>query len=204
MKSLILSAFIAIALFSACNNSGNSSHENHSEKTPSTEQHATPEKQNVKEVKAAFTDVDPKISADIKQLVDQYLQVKNALAADNAADAAKAASDMSAQLGKIDKSLLTANQKTAYDPVEGKLKESASQIAGKTDLAEQRNHFVTLSEGVYELVKNFGGGRPLYHDHCPMAKNNEGALWISEMKEIKNPYFGANMLNCGTVEEVIQ
>jgi hypothetical protein len=61
-----------------------------------------------------------------------------------------------------------------------------------------------LSEAAYDLVKNFGGGRVLYHDHCPMARNNQGALWISELKEVKNPYFGAEMLECGRVEEVIQ
>ncbi|MBS4065516.1 MAG: DUF3347 domain-containing protein [Chitinophagaceae bacterium] len=27
---------------------------------------------------------------------------------------------------------------------------------------------------------------------------------MSEIKEVKNPYFGAQMLTCGTVEEVIQ
>jgi hypothetical protein len=56
---------------------------------------------------------------------------------------------------------------------------------------------------VYELAKAFGGGRRLYHDHCPMARDNQGALWISELKDVKNPYFGADMLTCGTVEEVI-
>jgi hypothetical protein len=71
------------------------------------------------------------------------------------------------------------------------------------DIAAQRTHFYTLSQGVYELAKAFGGGRTLYHDHCPMARDNQGALWISELKDVKNPYFGADMLTCGTVEEVI-
>ena len=57
---------------------------------------------------------------------------------------------------------------------------------------------------MYELVKNFGAGRPLYHDHCPMARDNQGAMWLSEVKEIKNPYFGAAMFSCGQVQEVIQ
>jgi hypothetical protein len=37
-----------------------------------------------------------------------------------------------------------------------------------------------------------------------MYNENKGAMWISEMKEVKNPYFGAKMLTCGTVEEVIK
>ena len=71
-------------------------------------------------------------------------------------------------------------------------------------IAEQRAHFVPLSNAVYELVKNFGGGRTLYHDHCPMARDNQGAMWMSETKEVKNPYFGAEMLTCGSVEEQVK
>ena len=68
----------------------------------------------------------------------------------------------------------------------------------------QRDHFSPLSEMLYLLIKDFGGGRPIYHDHCPMANDNQGAMWISEVKEIKNPYFGAQMYTCGRVEEQIQ
>ena len=40
----------------------------------------------------------------------------------------------------------------------------------------------------------------LYHDHCPMAQDNKGAMWLSETKEIRNPYFGDKMMTCGSVE----
>jgi hypothetical protein len=29
-------------------------------------------------------------------------------------------------------------------------------------------------------------------------------MWLSEIKEVKNPYFGAEMPTCGTIEEVIK
>ena len=61
-----------------------------------------------------------------------------------------------------------------------------------------------MSEDIYDLVKAFGGGRSLYHDHCPMYNEKKGAMWLSEMKEVKNPYFGSGMPTCGTVEEVIK
>jgi hypothetical protein len=44
----------------------------------------------------------------------------------------------------------------------------------------------------------------VYYDYCPMAKNDQGANWLSDVKEIKNPYFGAKMLSCGEVQEMIQ
>lgn len=36
-----------------------------------------------------------------------------------------------------------------------------------------------MSQYVYALAKAFGGGRTLYHDHCPMY-NDKGAMWLSE------------------------
>ena len=61
-----------------------------------------------------------------------------------------------------------------------------------------------MSEDVYDLVKAFGGGQTLYHDHCPMADNNKGGMWLSETKEVKNPYFAGKMNECVKVKEVIK
>jgi hypothetical protein len=34
-----------------------------------------------------------------------------------------------------------------------------------------------------------------------MADEGKGAIWISELKDIKNPYFGSEMLTCGSVRK---
>jgi hypothetical protein len=92
-----------------------------------------------------------------------------------------------------------------YDEIEAHLKEHAEQIAGgASDIKAQRLQFVTLSDKTYELVKAFGAGQPVYHIHCPMARDKPGAMWVSQSKEVRNPYFGAKMPNCGTVEEEIK
>jgi len=159
----------------------------------------------VKDIAVVYTNVDANAAASIKTIVDHYLQIKNALANDNAGEAASGAKAIEEAMGKLDKSLLTAEQKTAYDTNEEEMKEHAAHIAKNGDnIKHQRSHFVQMSEVVYELVKNFGAGRPVYHDHCPMARDNQGAMWISEVKEIKNPYFGSEMFKCGRVEEVIK
>jgi Cu(I)/Ag(I) efflux system membrane fusion protein len=36
-----------------------------------------------------------------------------------------------------------------------------------------------------------------------MANNNNGAIWLSTEKDIKNPYYGDDMLTCGSVIEEI-
>lgn len=204
-KTIVLSAICTSIFLGACNNAAENNHEGQDAATTDTTNHATTgDESEIKAVAVAFTVVDEQVSASVKSIVDAYLQVKNALVADNAADAAKAAAAITASLKGLDKSLLTAEQKTVYDAVEGSLKSGASGLENQpADISVQRNHFYDLSQGIYTLVKAFGAGRPLYHDHCPMARDNQGALWISEIKDVKNPYFGADMLTCGTVEEVI-
>jgi hypothetical protein len=112
---------------------------------------------------------------------------------------------MTDAISKVDKSLFTADQKKVYDDIEDDLKEHAEHIGENAkDIDHQREHFTMMSEDVYDLVKAFGGGQMLYHDHCPMANDNKGAMWLSEMKEVKNPYFGGKMNECVKVMEVIK
>ena len=139
----------------------------------------------------------------LAEAIGHYFNLKNALVNDNAASAATGAKAMAASLQQLDKSYFTADQKKAYDAIEKGLKDHVTQIAASNDIKVQRTHFVDLSSNVYELVKAFGAGKTVYHDYCPMANDDKGALWVSEINDIKNPYFGASMLTCGSVEETI-
>jgi hypothetical protein len=82
--------------------------------------------------------------------------------------------------------------------------EAATKLANTSDLDEQRKLFSTLSNEMATLVKDgkLSMGM-LYLEYCPMANNNSGAYWLSNEKEIKNPYFGDKMLKCGSVKEMI-
>ncbi len=207
MKKIFFSLLIISAIvFAACNSGGSKNeHEGHDMSKDTTQHITTTDDNDVKAIAVVYTNVDATAAASIKAIVAHYLHIKNALANDNAGEAANGAQAMEDAMGKLDKSLLTAEQKTAYVTNEEEMKEHAEHIAKNGDnIKHQRSHFVQMSEVVYELVKNFGAGRPVYHDHCPMARDNQGAMWISEVKEIKNPYFGAEMFKCGRVEEVIK
>jgi hypothetical protein len=37
-----------------------------------------------------------------------------------------------------------------------------------------------------------------------MANNGKGAFWLSETKDIKNPYMGKAMLTSGSIKEEIK
>jgi hypothetical protein len=151
------------------------------------------------------TGVDAKVSVSLNPLMDGYLQMKNALAADNSKNAAKAGQAMADALTRVDTTGMTPEQKTGYYSVAGDIREHADHIAdnsGKID--HQRMHFNMLSEDIYKIAKMFGGGRKLYLAHCPMARDGKGASWLSEFADIKNPYFGDDMLECGEVKEELK
>lgn len=209
MKKILFGAIaFSVLVFAACNSGKNENEgEGHDMDHDSSEhQHAnTNDESEIKAVQVAFTNVDAMAAASIKEIIDHYLHIKNALANDNAAEAAKGGEAMAAAVTKLDKSLLTAEQKKVFDENQSSMKEHAEQVSrNENNIKIQREHFATTSEAVYTLAKTFGGGRPLYHDHCPMYNNNKGGMWLSETKEIKNPFFGAEMPACGKVQEIIQ
>ena len=76
---------------------------------------------------------------------------------------------------------------------------------GKSDnIKNQRADFIILNENLVAIAMNIKGANPLlYVQKCPMANNNKGAIWLSTEKNIKNPYYGDDMLTCGSVIEEI-
>jgi hypothetical protein len=202
MKKILFGLLTTLSVI-AYSCSDNAASKQTTAKTPAPE--AMEDTTQVKVVKASFTNVDAGVATYLKKLTDNYLQIKNALTGGKANEAGDAAKNLSAAMKDFDKSLLTADQKKIYDQNEEDLKEHAEHITKSTgDIEHQREHFSMMSEDMYSLVKAFGGGKTLYHDHCPMAKNGKGAMWLSETKEIKNPYLGEKMMECGDVEEEIQ
>jgi len=200
MKKVFFAVIAATLVFIACNNNKQAASHDMAGMNKDT---ASTHDKDIKTVSATYTNIDPKLASSIKEVVDHYLHIKNALAGDNEQEAASGGAAMFAAISKLDKSLFTADQKKLYEENEGDIKEHAEHI-GKSKIDHQREHFAMMSEDIYTLTKAFGAGKTLYHDYCPMYNNDKGALWLSETVEIKNPYMGSKMLKCGTVEEKIQ
>ncbi len=121
---------------------------------------------------------------------EHYIHVKDALVASKPDEAKTRANELLKLLKEI-------------DGTAGAI-EAASKLANASDLVEQRKVCSTLSNEMATLVKGdkLSMGM-LYLEYCLMANSNAGAYWLSNEKEIKNPYFGDRMLNCGSVKELI-
>jgi hypothetical protein len=128
----------------------------------------------------------------VTDIVNAYLTLKDELVATNGEKASEAA-----------KNLLSLLEKSETQTKES-LKTEVAKIANTTDPEVQRAAFDLVSQQILVLVKsgNLTEGK-LYKQYCPMAKNNEGAFWLSASDQIRNPYFGDKMLKCGSVEEEI-
>ena len=196
MKIIIIGIAAATISFNACNTASTSK---------DTSNDSTSENQQTSKVTADSAGADQKPPAPIKEIIAGYLHLKNALANDDSKAAANAGDEIVQEIKKIDKSALSPEQRKVYEDVEGDANEHAEHIGSNGgNIKHQREHFDILSKDMYDLVKAFGAGQTLYQDSCPMYNNKKGATWLSETKEIKNPYMGKEMATCGEVKEEIK
>jgi Cu(I)/Ag(I) efflux system membrane fusion protein len=136
-----------------------------------------------------------------RKVIPPYLKMKDAFVKGQASDVAVAAGQtllvMDAMEGPRE-----------GDRAESYLAESMSMlkaIADSQDLENQRMYFVRLNEHLVALAGNLSSAEePLYIQHCPMANENQGAVWLSAEKEIRNPYYGDAMLTCGSILDSVQ
>lgn len=138
----------------------------------------------------------------IAPLVNDYLVLKNALVADNDRAAAEAGQQMLATLAAADSKAVPADKLQAYRDIVADVKENAEHIRDNTGkIFHQREHLASLSKDLDDLIKVFGTPQQLYQDRCPMFNDGKGAIWLSEKKEISNPYYGSKMPGCGAVKK---
>lgn len=144
---------------------------------------------NTEEITAQTTEAnfkDDKIAA----VFDEYTVLNTALVNTNAEDAAKAANEL-------------ANKITATEGSQNAIN-AARAIAGFTNIEDQRKEFVEVTAEVEKMLQGAIASGVIYKQFCPMAFNNKGAFWLSNTKEIYNPYFGDKMLKCGRLEAEIK
>lgn len=142
-----------------------------------------------KEVQAAASVKfkDPKI----EPIFSNYLQLKNALVAGKEAESKAAAKALAPALQRF-----SGCENTAV---------IARHIAEAKDLVRQRKEFTALSNDIIALLKHTElTTGTLYVQHCPMANSGDGGDWIAAERKIQNPYYGAEMLECGAVVSEIK
>lgn len=170
-----------------------------------------PEEQRMPPVEPAGAEAErpappDRFATQLFGVIETYFAVQQALAEDDAHGAAAALAPLQDALRKVDMTLLAGD---AHEEWMARLKIleqgiNAFDRAGH-DIEAQRGAFRTISAALIQSAERFGiGPSAVSHVvHCPMAFDDEGADWLQKDEEVRNPYFGAAMLECGSVTRSI-
>ena len=94
-------------------------------------------------------------------------------------------------------------QKAAQILIES-IKAELIGLKGETDIEEKRKAFQMIGEQLLVLIQTVQyDNEIIYNQFCPMAMNDNGATWLSNSDDIKNPYLPKTMLECGEVKDTL-
>lgn len=126
-----------------------------------------------------------------QQIFDLYLAIKKALVNSNEKEVQLQAKKLEAVIKDSD-----ANKQ---------LKAISKLIALTKDIHKQRDFFVGLTDQIEKYFNKVDiTSGEFYKQFCPMALEGKGGYWLSDSKEIRNPYFGNKMLTCGSVKKIFK
>lgn len=175
----------AVTLFAACGNT-----QKPAEADPHAGHNHAPGEGHGAQVEKAVAGVNIK-DDKLNAVYQHYIHLTTALVKGDIAEAKVA----SAAIGLGSKELSNGGALTAL----------ATKIGAAADIEIQRTLFADLSNDFITRIKESGlTSGEIYVEYCPMALNDKGASWLSNQKDIKNPYFGDSMLTCGEVKETIK
>lgn len=140
----------------------------------------------------------------LSEVYSAYFALKNALVASDGSTAATQAKNLFDAVANVKMEVMNPSQHTAWMKFQQKLSADAGKIKDTQKIKQQREHFASLSKNMYEVMKVVKPETPVYYDHCPMYNDGKGGNWISTEKAIKNPYYGNQMLTCGSVKETLK
>jgi Cu(I)/Ag(I) efflux system membrane fusion protein len=127
-----------------------------------------------------------------------YISLKNALVNDDAAKAKKQAGDVKREIAHVNAEKMPPGDFNQWQIQAAVLNSDLDKIQSTSDIKAQRAAFSALSDNMLKDIKKYGlSNKTAYHDYCPMYNDGKGGHWLSEEKEIKNPYFGSQMMECG-------
>ncbi len=151
------------------------------------------------------------ISTEIEQEINQldgvfenYFTLKDALVNSDPNLASSIAKNLLSKIKEVKMEKLSLEEHTVWMKVTGSLNSNTEVISNSTDIEKQRKTFMNLTANVYDLMKVSKQDASIYYQHCPMYNDGKGSNWLSKENEIKNPYYGSKMLNCGKTLETIK
>jgi Cu(I)/Ag(I) efflux system membrane fusion protein len=146
--------------------------------------------------------IPPTFQNALQNVIRTYLRLQIALANDDKPAAGRVAAELLEAVKRVDDSGLDERARQTWT-----LAKNQFFLALRGDLAavpikDMRHRFRAISMTLFAVIDNFDSAvpQPLFKTYCPMAFDNQGAHWLQADQTVANPYFGAEMLRCGTVK----
>lgn len=143
--------------------------------------------------------------AALADLFASYLEIQQALGGDDPDRAAAMSQKMANQVDAVDAGGLSEQAGKVWGDLAVDLQRSTQALSQADGIQKQREQFVFISRAVEAAARRFGPlpNHAVRRFYCPMAFNNKGAYWLQEDETVLNPYFGATMLRCGEMTELV-
>lgn len=140
------------------------------------------------------------------ELIAAYIGLKDALVASDTTKASAAALVLAIASDSLKVNEIQGDTSNIIKQTAGTytsmITSSAKGLAGENSLTEMRKEFEMIADNLWQLTRVVKyDGQKLFWQYCPMAFNNRGAYWISSERQVRNPYFGDEMLECGKVAD---
>lgn len=139
------------------------------------------------------------------EVLQAYLEIQAALASDDLRRALTGVGHTARAVAALEATQLQGPQQERWRELFSNQRDALRKMQEASDLTTLRSCFAIFSEALRALIKQFGIApqQPVYVIHCPMAFDGRGANWLQSSPQVRNPYFGAQMLGCGEVTETI-
>ena len=138
-----------------------------------------------------------KREAQKKEITNNYLALKNNLLISDSLAVVKNAISLQNSLKNFKFKKLTLEKMNEATTARKEIIQLAAEVGATKNINKQRKIFQSLSVKFWDLAPKFKAeDTALFLQVCPMTS----AEWVSDSKEIKNPYYPKNMLTCGEVK----
>ncbi len=135
-----------------------------------------------------------KSNPQLTELYQNYISIKSSLASDDIKKTSMAAGEFLKTAKIVTTKTIPQNQMVS-------MKSDAQKIAEAKSIDAQRKAFYNLSDVMIGVAKESKvSGKTVFVQYCPMAKGS----WLSNEKQIVNPYYGRSMIDCGSVKSEIE
>jgi hypothetical protein len=137
-------------------------------------------------------------------LLSAYIGVKDALIASDTTKATAAARVLAVAADSLKVNEIKGDSmlKETARNFASTVSSSALGMAAEPNLNAKRKEFQIIADAMWTLTQTVQyDGQKLYWHYCPMAFDNSGAYWMSNERLVRNPYFGNEMLECGSVQD---